>query len=109
MRAYAEHAADAWYILSAEQGLLDPERVTAPYEKTLNRMSAADRREWAEQVQSQLVAVLPHGADVVMLAGERYREGLVPFLEARGHNVVVPLAGLSLGRQLSKLNELTRG
>ena len=38
-----------------------------------------------------------------MLAGERYREGLVPFLVQRGYTVTIPLQGLSFGRQLQWL------
>jgi cytoplasmic iron level regulating protein YaaA (DUF328/UPF0246 family) len=106
MRSYAEATADTWYILSAEYGLLDPNQRIEPYEKTLNRMPVTDRRSWADRVKAQLADVLPTGAEVIILAGERYREELVPFLENRGHKVSIPLAGLSFGRQLSKLNEL---
>lgn len=106
MRTYAEAHSDAWYILSAEHGLLHPTQVTAPYERTLNRMRIKERQAWAERVQTQLVTAIPIGAHIVVLAGERYREYLPPFLHDRGHSVEVPLAGLSLGRQLSRLNEL---
>jgi hypothetical protein len=104
-RAYAEANTDSWYILSAEYGMLHPDEVVAPYERTLNRMSRAERDRWAEKVRHQLASVIPPDAEVVV-AGERYREGLVPFLEARGHDVTIPLEGLSFGRQLSRLKEL---
>jgi hypothetical protein len=38
LRTYAETSSDTWYILSAEHGLLHPETVVAPYERTLMRM-----------------------------------------------------------------------
>lgn len=41
-----------------------------------------------------------------MLAGERYRAGLIPFLRQRGFSVTVPLEGLPFGKQLQRLNEL---
>src|SRR5512147_3143165 len=100
LRHYALAQADAWYILSAEYGLLRPDQVVQPYERTLNRMSKADRVAWGMRVQSQLVDVLPPSAEVIVLAGSRYREDLVPFLERRGFSVMVPLEGLSFGRQL---------
>jgi hypothetical protein len=109
MREYAEANADAWYILSAEHGLLGPDQVTAPYERTLNTMEKAAREEWAERVQRQLATVLPAGAEVIMLAGERYREGLVPFLERRGHRITIPLEGLPFGLQLKWLKESAAG
>jgi hypothetical protein len=108
-RAFAEANADAWYILSAEHGLLHPDQVVAPYERTLNKMGKAARQEWAERVQGQLAAVLPPRAEVIVLAGERYREGLVPFLENRGYQVSIPLEGLPFGRQLQRLKELAAG
>jgi hypothetical protein len=109
LRGYAEANADAWYILSAEHGLLRPEQVIAPYEKTLNTMRKADRLAWAERVQGQLLKELPGEAEVIFLAGEKYRGDLIPFLQARGFSVRVPLDGLSFGRQLQRLKELEVG
>jgi cytoplasmic iron level regulating protein YaaA (DUF328/UPF0246 family) len=77
MRRYAEQNADDWYILSAEHGVLRPDQVIAPYERTLNTMPKRNRVAWAEQVQHQLLELLPAGAVVVVLAGKRYREGIV--------------------------------
>ena len=107
LRRYAELNADRWYILSAEHGLLDPEKVVAPYERTLNNMGKADRLQWAVRVQQQLAGVLPSGAEVILLAGERYRQDLIPFLRSRGFEVTVPFEGLSFGRQVQRLKELT--
>lgn len=103
LRVYAERDADAWFILSAEHGLLRPEQIVAPYERTLNTMAKADRIEWAGRVGQQLLGVLPVGAKIVMLAGERYREFLLPLLIGHGFAVSVPLAGLKLGEQLQRL------
>ncbi len=106
LRRYAEVNADAWYILSAEHGLLNPEQIVEPYEKTLNKMGSRQRVEWAEEVQRRLLRVLPEGAEVIVLAGQRYREHLVSFLRDRGFSVSIPLEGLSFGRQLRALNSI---
>ena len=106
MRGYAESNADAWYILSAEYGLLRPDQVVEPYERTLNSMPTRERLAWAVGVQNQLLEALPQGAEVVLLAGLRYREHLVPFLKQNGVSVAVPLEGLSLGRQLQRLKQI---
>jgi hypothetical protein len=105
MRRYAERAADAWYILSAEHGVVRPDEVVAPYERTLNKMSKPDRDAWARRVQTRLLEVLPAGAEVIILAGKRYREGIIPFLEEHGFDVRVPMAGLQFGPQLRWLKE----
>lgn len=106
LRAYAEDNANEWFILSAEHGLVEADQVLAPYERTLNRMPKTQRDEWAARVKDELAARVPTSADVMILAGERYREALVPFLRGRGHRVEIPLEGLSFGRQLQRLKEL---
>lgn len=103
MRSYAKHHADTWYILSAKHGLLRPDEMVEPYEMTLKKMKKADRNAWADRVQHQLLAVLPPVAEVIFLAGECYREGLVPFLQQRGFTVQVPMAKLKMGPQLQWL------
>src|SRR5690348_13662048 len=61
--------ADRWYILSAEYGLLQPQQVVEPYDRTLNAMPKAERQAWASKVQGQLRACLPASAEITILAG----------------------------------------
>jgi hypothetical protein len=67
-------------------------------------MRKPDRLAWAARVQRQLLEVLPPGAEVIILAGMRYREHLVPFLREHGFSVSIPLEGLPFGKQLQQLN-----
>jgi hypothetical protein len=106
MRHYAESHADIWYILSAQYGVLAPEQVVEPYERTLNTMPKKERVEWAEGVKRQLLAKLPAGAEIILLAGLRYREEIEPFLRELGFSVSVPLKGLSIGKQLQWLKQV---
>ena len=108
LRAYAEGSADEWYILSAEHGLTHPEAVIDPYERTLLKMRSAERHEWADRVSSALAKIVQPGDEVIMLAGERYREGLLPWLHNHGVNVTIPLAGLKMGQQLQRLGTLNK-
>jgi len=105
MKRYALENTDGWFILSAEHGLLRPSQIIAPYERTLKTMPKRDRVEWAERVQRQLLEVLPASATVVILAGEDYRGGLVPFLNKHGFIIEVPMKGLKFGPQLRWLKE----
>ena len=98
-RRYVECAGGRWFILSSLHGLLTPDQVIAPYEKTLSRTGMAERRLWASRVCRQLESKLPQGGHVVVLAGQAYREHLMAFLQARGR-VEVPMEGLGLGEQL---------
>lgn len=102
-RAYVEKKSRPWHILSAQYGLVHPERVIPPYEQTLETMPVAKRRAWAETVLAELEPSLAGVDTVIFLAGQAYREFLAPALRDRGLTVCVPMAGLSQGRQLSWL------
>jgi len=104
-RRLAELRSDRWYILSAKHGLVAPDVTMAPYDDTLKCMAAATRRTWSQKVLCQLLECLSPGDEVTVLAGERYREHLVPALQRAGHRVHVPMRGLSIGRQLQWLDE----
>jgi hypothetical protein len=103
-RRYVESKGGHWRILSAKHGLVEPDQVIGPYEMTLNKMGIADRREWAARVLKELVSLEPLPKQVVMLAGTRYRELLIPELQRRGIEVVIPMEGLAFGEQLSWLD-----
>jgi hypothetical protein len=99
-RMFAKSRFDRWYILSAKYGLLEPSEIIKPYEKTLKTMSGGDRKRWASKTSRQLLRRLQPGDAVTFLAGEKYREFLVPELISRGYEVTVPLEGMSIGYQL---------
>ena len=74
--------ADKIFILSALHGLLNLSDEIEPYNLTLNDMAVAKRKAWAEEVLKSL----RENADIekdefVFLAGERYRQFLIPFLK----------------------------
>lgn len=95
---------DAIYVLSAKHGLLALEDQIDPYEMTLNTMGSGQIRAWASGVVSQLVAVADLKCDrFVFLAGDKYRKFLVPHLT----HFEVPMAGLTIGRQLQFLSQRT--
>jgi len=96
---------DRWLILSAKYGLIEPEQVIEPYEDTLNTKSPPERLKWANRVWHDLQSHVAPGDEITILAGERYREHLVPRLAAIGCTVHVPLKGLGIGKQLQWLSE----
>lgn len=103
-REFIEQRCDSWFILSAKYGLLEPTAVVEPYEETLNTKSREERDEWAERVWVSLRQWLRPDDQVSILAGERYRERLVPLITAHGCRVDVPMEGLGIGRQLQWLS-----
>lgn len=108
LRSYAETKADRWYILSAKFGVLAPNKIIRPYNVTLNDMTRVERASWARRVIRQLPRVVPRRATVIVLAGLKYRADIEPFLRQRCVSVRVPFAGLSIGKQLSRLKRLKK-
>ena len=106
-RGFVEAQGWPWFILSAKYGLVDPEQVIEPYEKTLNTMGVAERRDWAEGCRRALEPHLAGVKSVAFLAGNKYREFLAPALRNRGIEVHVPMARLPIGKQLAWLNHFT--
>jgi hypothetical protein len=94
---------DHIYILSARDGLLDLTREIEPYDLTLKDMSSNDARGWADKVLSQLAQKTDLSRDTfIFLAGDAYRR----FLVSKLAHWEAPLAGLPIGKQLQRLNEL---
>jgi hypothetical protein len=99
-----EKTCDRWYILSAEHGLVDPDSVLVPYEKTLATAPRPERRAWAARVLREIDERLGRvsGATIEVHAGSAYLDfGLLDGLIARGATVENPLHGLTMGRRLS--------
>ena len=93
---------DKIFILSAEYGLLDLNREIEPYDKTLNKMSSNEIKEWANSVINQLQKVSDLDKDeFVFLAGNNYRKFLLPHIK----NYKIPMFGLGIGKQLKWLTE----
>ncbi len=95
---------DKIYVLSAKHGLLSLNDEIAPYNQTLNEMTTAKVKSWATEILRQLRRVSDiENTKYIFLAGERYRKYLLPALK----DYAIPLQGLRIGEQLSKLKELT--
>jgi hypothetical protein len=99
VRTLVETQKSDWLILSALYGIVTPDACIAPYEKTLNTAGVAERRAWADNVRQQLAPRLIGRRRVVIFAGQRYREFLVPALLRDGYGVDVPMANLRIGEQ----------
>jgi hypothetical protein len=100
-KEYARRNSDRWFILSAAEGLLHPDRVTDPYDMTLNDQAAWARKDWAHFVKQQMDRQRLAGSTAIVLAGTNYREFLMPAFRLRFNEVVVPMKGLMMGQQLS--------
>jgi hypothetical protein len=102
-RAFVERTCHRWFILSAEHGLVHPDQVLAPYDRTLTNASVAERRAWSRRVADALERELSSVAGLYfeVHAGAAYlNHGLVEILGRRGARIENPTEGLSLGEQL---------
>jgi hypothetical protein len=102
---YARKNGDCWAILSAKHGLLHPTDYVTTYDCTLNELGVEERRRWSERVAKQIIDGYQPGPDdtVEIMAGNQYRQFLVPHLKKTGCTVSEPLAGLAIGMQLKWL------
>ncbi len=97
---------DVIFILSAKYGLLALNDEVDPYDATLNKMAAGERKAWAAKVIKQLQIHSDLQRDhFIILAGERYRQYLLPHLAS----YKIPLKGLPIGKQLQYLKQQVRG
>ncbi|WP_134671709.1 DUF6884 domain-containing protein [Halorussus marinus] len=107
-RAYCRQTHDEWYVLSAKHGLLDPDGPPIePYDETLTTAPVARRREWADQVATDLDdhGLLTADTEPVVHAGKAYYEELLPHLEGTPVDVTIPTEGLMIGETLAWYND----
>ncbi|MCQ2199314.1 MAG: hypothetical protein MJZ19_06285 [Paludibacteraceae bacterium] len=92
---------DKIFILSAKHYLISLNKIISSYNKTLNTMRIEERKEWAGIVNGQIDGILKkyQTDDIIVLAGEKYRE----FLDFKGRTVNVPLKGMRIGQMLKCL------
>ena len=85
-RAYAEASGQAWLILSAKHGLLDPDQTVAPYDVALARLDAGGRRRWGERVVRALLGRYGSlsGMTFEVHAGSAYRLSITHALGGLG-------------------------
>jgi hypothetical protein len=89
---------DDWFILSAQHGLLDKNKIIKPYNLTLKTMKNWEIKEWSRDVFHSLIQMEITKID--FYAGESYRKHLIPLLEKHGVKYNVPLKGMGIGQQL---------
>ena len=94
-----------WFILSAKHGLVVPDTTIQPYDETLKNLPRDGRRAWAQRVISQMQSMLPQADTVIILAGMRYREFLMDYLQSTFPRVEVPMENLRIGEQLRWLSQ----
>jgi hypothetical protein len=99
-RAYVERSGAAWFILSAEHGLVGPDEWLAPYERYLPTTPRDYRTAWGEWVAARLALVAGplDGRTVEVHAGEDYVQPLTAPLTRRGARIERPLEGLTATR-----------
>lgn len=100
-RLYAERKSDAWRILSARYGLLNPDRRVEPYNMKLCN-GERQRAFWGQIAASGLVYEMKtRNLEVIALAGADYAEPVCRVLESWGIPCSMPLQGLQVGQRLA--------
>ena len=99
--AYAKSLSpDMIFILSAKYEIITPDTIISDYNMTLNKMSLPDRKRWAYMVLQYLDTHTRLKTDeYIILAGQKYREYLIPYM----NHYRIPLEGMGIGYQLQYL------
>lgn len=114
-RQYAEDRGFPWVVLSAKYGLWWPTHLLKPYDMTFSDLDHAEVLAWHSCVCHHLVEELwepfnlkladgpiaPHELTLEFHAGAEYCHPLADMLQLLGMNVLLPMAGLQIGEQLS--------
>jgi hypothetical protein len=103
-RRYAEATGMPWAILSAEHGMVDPDRILEPYDRYLGNESLAFRRRWSANTAEQVLRRLGELAisAVEIHAGSAYVSyGLKTQLENQGVAISWPVEGMRFGDHLA--------
>lgn len=95
---------DKIYILSAKYGIISEDEEIEPYDITLNEMKKNEISTWADMVVSKLQTLANLNEDeFTILAGEKYREFIIPHLKKYN----IPMRGMKIGQQLQFLTRHT--
>jgi hypothetical protein len=92
-----------WFVLSAEYGVVEPDQVIEPYDRSLADISIAARRSWSAKVLKHLTETLGdlRAYRFEIHAGANYfAYGVADGLRAAGAAVSIPTEGLRQGEQL---------
>lgn len=108
-RAWAERSCDAWKILSAKHGLVDPKTVLKPYDLSLMDMTREEREAWRDKVGQALAEEYPEGATFVWLAGGFYMGALRFIPHPNDYEHEEPMRGMQIGQRLQWLNKELQG
>lgn len=94
---YATALGGTVWILSAKYGLLRPQDIISPYNKTLVGASDTNCKKWAYNVYQQMVdAKIDFEEEAVFLCGQNYRK----YLSTKFKNASAPTAHMGIGKQL---------
>ena len=108
---WAEQQGNQWFVLSAAHGLIGPDYVIQPYDRSMRDMSALENVNGDYHVADQLEGHAAfHDADrleITLLAGQSYA-GWIPLVSS-WCAVHQPLAGMQIGQRLQWLKQQIEG
>lgn len=106
-RAYVEATCDEWLILSAFHGVVHPDTVIQPYERSLADMPREARKAWGGRTGADIARRYGYGhhadtptATFLVLASASYVDPMRSGIFVRWlHASSMPLRGLGIGHQ----------
>lgn len=92
------------FILSAKHGLLALSEEIEPYDETLNKMKAAQRKEWGSNVYKQMKNKFDiENTELIFLAGKKYIEPIEQYIKK--YTNPIPKEERMIGKRIKWLRE----
>ena len=93
----------------SEYFLVLPDQVIEPYYLTLKSMDSKEKIDWANHEYQMIKPIISSKDRIFFLAGQDYRNYLIPLLQHDGFAVNIPMEGLRIGKQKSWLKSKLAG
>ena len=93
-RELAEAYSDQWFILSAQHGLLKPDSLIAPYDKSLLDIDRKTKKRWLNLILQQLEPYLAEETNVVYLGDDHYFREISKWLVSKNVSIFTPFQHL---------------
>jgi hypothetical protein len=105
-RDFAEKFGEAWVILSAKYGFIEPEfQIPGPYNVTFSRKKTGPRPISTDQLREQVRRRhLDHYATVIGLGGKEYRDAIEDAFGGTTVQLKFPFSGLKQGPTMQATN-----
>lgn len=102
----AEKYAKTWFILSAKHGLIEPDKLVTPYDRTITDFSVDEKKEFISNVINQITKLELTNKRLIFLTDPDYTDEIVNFLKNTCSDIISPFSQIKREMWINYLNQL---